>query len=90
MSSSIGRDQGLSSSIAVRDILPFLSILGFLLEVKSQGNNLFEKHKAIIYILLLLLFPFMLEQLFLVKSLGQRLLGPFNSSLAQLPQSYSY
>ena len=32
-------------------MLPFLSILGFLLEVKSQGNNisLFEKHRAIIY-----------------------------------------
>ena len=77
MSSSIGQAQGSSSSIEARVILPFLSILGFLIEVKSQGYNisLFEKHKAIIYSFVVAISIYM-GTIFVGKKLGLEAIRP--------------
>ena len=85
LNSSIEQDQGSSDSLEIQVFFVYLSILGILLSVKYQASAFpYLRNIKRLYIFLLLLFPHMLEQLLSVKSLG-----PFDSSLPQLPQSYS-
>ncbi|KAL6322379.1 hypothetical protein AAG906_007932 [Vitis piasezkii] len=55
LNSSIEQDQGSSESVKIQVFFGYLSILGVLLAMKYQGRiSVFEEHKGIIYIFVIL------------------------------------
>ena len=84
LNSSIEQDQGSSESVKIQVFFGYLSILGVLLAVKYQGGvSVFEEHKGIIYIFVIVI------SIYVGTIIVGKKLGPFDSSLPQLPQYYS-
>ncbi|XP_034680245.1 uncharacterized protein LOC117910271 [Vitis riparia] len=78
LNSSIEQDQGSSESLEIQVFFGYLSILGVLLAVKYQGGvsvSLFEEHKKIIYIFVIVISIYV-ATIIVGKKLGTKAIEP--------------